>query len=251
MLNKFNLQCSCSQYINTSPFSLQGVGYFNTTVYGFGNEEALVIDSRVNQWAISDLRWPAQKMDSLSIKNQWRRTGAVCCQNRFVFQPKEISLEKERWRENQRERKVRQLELSRISTWLLGKRDTGTGEMLSLGSVGAKSTKPSFVSYVTPEVSFHAALYLRCFQNIPETLNWGKTGAESADRHALGGVKSQTDADIVDFFKFRQTGKSQSVFGYVSFTRGNAFTEQQCFFTHLTLHFEVHDWILVFWTCQK
>uniref|UniRef100_A0A8C2E1Q1 Myotubularin-related protein 12 n=2 Tax=Cyprinus carpio TaxID=7962 RepID=A0A8C2E1Q1_CYPCA len=34
--------------------------------------------------------------------------------------------------------------------------------MLSLGSVGAKSTKPSFVSYVTPEVSFHAALYLRC-----------------------------------------------------------------------------------------
>lgn len=44
--------------------------------------------------------------------------------------------------------------------------------MLSLGSGGAKSTKPSFVSYVTPEVSesFRVSIisYLRCFQNNPE-----------------------------------------------------------------------------------
>lgn len=73
--------------------------------------------------------------------------------------------------------------------------------MLSLGSGGAKSSKPSFVSYVTPEVSesFRAALYLRCFQNNPETLNITKSRVETTDSHALGGVsKSHADVDIVD-----------------------------------------------------
>lgn len=63
--------------------------------------------------------WPEYKMDHLSIKSQCRRMGAVCCQSRFVFQPKEIRacLCKERGG-----RVV--FALSRISTWLLGKRDT-------------------------------------------------------------------------------------------------------------------------------
>ncbi len=127
--------------------------------------------------------------------------GAVCCQSRFVFQPKEIALQKGEVEKVREGRKVGQLELSRISTWLLGKRYTGTGEMLSLGSGGAKSSKPSFVSYVTPEVSesFRAALYLRCFQNNRETLNITRSRVETADSHALGGVsKSHADVDIVD-----------------------------------------------------
>lgn len=114
--------------------------------------------------------------------------------------------------------------------------------MLSLGSGGAKSTKPSFVSYVTPEVSesFRAVLYLRCFQNNPESLNLTKTRAEATGSHALGGVrKSHADVDIVDLFKFRQTGKSR----FLSVFRSHGEMHSKCNpdFSFIFLHLEVES----------